>query len=118
VREGNKSAANNVWYMPVGGMPGMSEGNDDKDKEAKVLTMQMMEKSYRNMAVDINMDLSGTRPPLRRTGSSRGRACGSFMGLPKEEGQWQQEEQSRISGDDIRRKDPKENQGWAVHFHQ
>jgi hypothetical protein len=46
-----------------GGAPGRPDGNDNKEEEAKVLAMQWIEKSCRDMAADINMDLSGKPPP-------------------------------------------------------
>jgi hypothetical protein len=101
VREGDASAANNARYMPVGGAPGKPDVNNDEDKEAKALPMQLIEKSSWEMAADININLSRKPPPLSRVGSSRGGVWGSFMVLPKEEEQWQGEEQSQMSGDDL-----------------
>jgi hypothetical protein len=101
----------------VGGEPGKLDGNGNKDIEAKLLAMQLMEKCSWDMAVDINVDLSGKLPPSSRAGRLRSGAWGSFVGLLKEEGQWQREEQSQISGKDLQRKDPEEDQGWAVCFH-
>lgn len=80
VREGDASAADDARYMPVGGAPGGPDADDDDDEEAEALAMQRMEKSCRDIAADINVDLSGKPPPSSRAGSSRGGAWGSFVG--------------------------------------
>ena len=86
VREGDANAADDARYMPVGGSPGGPECDDyddGEDEDAEALAMQRMEKTCRDMVVDMNVvDLSGRPPPSRGGGSSgRGRgAWGNFVG--------------------------------------
>ena len=60
VRDGDVSTVDDARYMPVGGTPGGPDGCDDDEDE--VVAIYCMEKSCRNIASDMNVDLSG-RPP-------------------------------------------------------
>jgi hypothetical protein len=117
VREGNGSTANNARYMlAMEGRPVSWMATTTRTRRPRSLQMQLMEKSSWDMATDINVDLSGKPPPSSRVGSLRGGPLGSFVGLPKEEGRQQGDEQSQIHGDDIQQKDPKEDQGQQLIF--
>ncbi|KAL3815382.1 hypothetical protein ACHAXA_010987 [Cyclostephanos tholiformis] len=87
VREGESNVADDARYMPVGGSPGgLDCDNTDNgdDEEAEALAMQRMEKTCRDMVVDMKVDLSGRPPPPSRLGGKSGGggrgAWGNFVG--------------------------------------
>ncbi len=54
VREGDVNATDNAWYMPVGGsLGGLDWDNNGKDKKAKALVMQRIEKSCQDIFMDL-----------------------------------------------------------------
>jgi hypothetical protein len=58
----------------MGGAPGNLDGNNKEDKEAEALAMQLMEKSSRDMAVDLNVDLSGKPASFEQGGQFEGQS--------------------------------------------
>lgn len=77
VREGD-TAADDSKYMPLGGAPGgVDDDSDDEDAEA--MAMQQMENSCKNMATDMNVDLSG-KPPSKEGSSPKGGVWGKVTG--------------------------------------
>ena len=82
VRDGDVSTVDDARYMPVGGTPGGPDGCDDDEDE--VVAIHRMEKSCRNIASDMNVDLSG-RPPRSKVLKGVGGWGGFVSSLTKKE---------------------------------